>query len=148
MHLPKPIDTPDVATFEAIYRALVETCQSTTGPLRSRLVVLPIHDDAGAVVGGLWGHTLFQWLSIEMLVVPEPLRNRGIGSALVILAENEARARGCIGAYVDAFSFQAAPFYRKLGFSVFGVLENFPPGHDRLYFSKTFASVEAVRPSL
>ena len=141
MQLQAPIDTLDVDMFEAIFRALDTSSERLIGSARSRPMVIPVRDDAGTVTGGLWGHTLFQWLVIEMLVIPEPLRNQGIGSALVALAETEARARGCIGAYADTFSFQAAPFYRKLGFTVFGTLENFPPGHDRLYFSKRLASL-------
>ena len=140
MHLQAPLDTLDVGMFEAMFHALDASFERLIGPARSRLMVIPIRDDAGSVIGGLWGHTLFHWLVIEMLVIPEALRNQGMGSALVALAEAEAKARGCIGAYVDTFSFQAAPFYRKLGYTVFGTLENFPPGHDRLYLSKRFAS--------
>jgi hypothetical protein len=55
-------------------------------------------------------------------------------------AEAAAKARGCRGAYVDTFSFQAAPFYRKLGFKPFGVLNDFPPGHHRVFFHKRFAT--------
>ena len=29
-------------------------------------------------------------------------------------------------------------FYRKLGFTLFGVLEDFPPGYSRLFFRKRF----------
>lgn len=140
MQLQVPLDTLDVGMFDAIFRALDASSERLIGSARSRLMVIPIRDDAGVVTGGLWGHTLFQWLVIEMLVIPEALRNQGIGSALVAQAETEARTRGCIGAYVDTFSFQAAPFYRKLGFTMFGMLENFPPGYNRLYFSKRFAS--------
>lgn len=134
-----PVDKLDVGMFEAIFRAMDASSERLIGPARPRLVVIPLRDDAGAVIGGLWGHTLFQWLVIEMLVIPEALRNQGLGSSLLALAEAEAQARGCIGACTDTFDFQAAPFYRKLGFTVFGTLENFPPGHNRLYFSKQFA---------
>ena len=140
MQLQTPDDKLDVGMFEAIFRALDASSERLIGSAQPRLVVIPLRDDAGAVIGGLWGHTLFQWLVIEMLVIPEALRNQGIGSSLIALAETEARARGCIGVYTDTFSFQAAPFYRKLGFTVFGTLENFPPGHNRLYFSKCLAS--------
>jgi GNAT superfamily N-acetyltransferase len=104
------------------------------------LLVIPIRDDSGIVAGGFWGSTLFQWLQVEMLFVPPPLRGLGVGTALMALAERGARERGCRGAYVDTFSFQAAPFYRKLGFTQFGALDDFPPGHSRLYFRKHFAA--------
>lgn len=98
--------------------------------------MIPIRDDLGAVAGGLWGCTVFEWLHVQMLFVPEKLRRLGVGSALMAAAEAAARERGCRGAYVDTFSFQAAPFYRKLGFTLFGVLEDYPPGHQQLYFRK------------
>ena len=100
------------------------------------VLMIPLRDEQGDVTGGLWGHTLFQWLSIEMLIVPDDRRGQGIGSALVASAETEARARGCIGAVVDTFSFQAKSFYQRLGFTVLGVLDDYPPGYSRIYFRK------------
>ena len=108
------------------------------GPVRPRLLVIPLHDDMGSVAGGFWGCTVCQWLHVQMLFVPEALRGHGLGASLMVAAETEARGRGCLGAHVDALSFQAAPFYRKLGYTVFGVLDDFPPGHRRLFFSKRF----------
>jgi GNAT superfamily N-acetyltransferase len=133
-----PTDTPEPGTFEAIFAALDASSLARIGPARPRLLVIPVRNDAGMVAGGLWGSTLFEWLRVDMLFVPKPLRGRGVGRALMALAEREAGGRGCRGAYVDAFSFQAAPFYRKLGYAVFGELDDFPPGHSRLYFCKRF----------
>ena len=69
---------------------------------------------------------------------PASLRGRGLGSALVRTAEAEARTIGCVGMQVDTFSFQAQPFYERLGFTVFGVQENFPPGYRCVYLRKAF----------
>jgi GNAT superfamily N-acetyltransferase len=121
-----------------MFRALDESSRATIGEARPRLLVVPIHDERGSVVGGLWSHTLFGWLHIEMMVVPEALRFRGLGSALLATAEAEARQRGCLGAIVDTFSFQAGPFYRKMGFHQYAVLEDCPHGHQRLFFKKRF----------
>ena len=143
---PTEFDAPVSGTFEAMFRALEACSGSLIGPAALRLLVIPIADDAGRVAGGLWGHTQFRWLHIEMLVVPEPVRGRGIGSALVAAAEAEARDRGCLGAHVDTFSFQAISFYQKLGFTVFGVLDNFPPGHQRLYYQKRLEPPAACGP--
>jgi GNAT superfamily N-acetyltransferase len=106
------------------------------GPAKPRLLVIPMRDTAGAVIGGLWGVTLFRWLEVEMLFVPVSMRGKGVGSALMVAAETEARCRNCLGIMVDAFSFQAAPFYRKIGFSLFGTLDDCPSGHQRLFFQK------------
>ena len=133
-----PSDRPAPGTFEAIYNALDASSHHVMGPVRPRLLVIPIRADDGTVAGGLWGCTSCGWLHVEMLFVPESRRGQGIGAALMAAAETEARGRGCLGVHVDALSFQAAPFYQKLGYSVFGVLEDFPPGHRRIFFRKRF----------
>jgi GNAT superfamily N-acetyltransferase len=131
-----PSDIADQGTFEAIFHALEAASRDRIGPAKPGLLVIPIRDDAGAVTGGLWAVSLFGWMHVEMLLVPEPMRGQGVGSALMALAETEARRRGCMGMYVDTFSFQARSFYEKMGFSQFGVLDDCPPGYARLFFQK------------
>jgi GNAT superfamily N-acetyltransferase len=132
----EPSDTAERSTFEAIFQALDGASCALIGSVTPRLLVIPIRNGASDVIGGLWGISALQWLHLEMLFVPEAMRGQGVGSALLASAETEARNRGCIGIYVDTFSFQAAPFYEKLGFSSFGVLDDCPPGHQRLFLHK------------
>jgi hypothetical protein len=40
---------------------------------------------------------------------------------------------------LDTFSFQARGFYEKLGYCVFGTLDDYPPGHSRFYLTKRLA---------
>jgi GNAT superfamily N-acetyltransferase len=129
-------DTAERSVFEAIFNALDRSSRDVIGPVSPRLLVIPILNGAGDVAGGFWGVTLFRWLEIEMLFVPEAMRGRGLGSALMTTAEAEARGRGCLGIRVDTFSFQAGPFYRKMGFSLFGALDDCPPGYQRMFFQK------------
>jgi GNAT superfamily N-acetyltransferase len=136
-------DHPEPGTFEAIFRALDASSAPVIGPTRPQLLVIALRDEDGRVAGGLWGATAFGWLHVQMLFVPERLRGHGLGARLMASAEAEARARGCLGAHVDAFSFQAAPFYRRLGYAPFGVLHDFPPGHDRVFFCKRFDTASA-----
>jgi len=131
-------DIAPPGVFDSIFQALDASSQPVIGAAKPRLLVIPLHDQGGSVVGGLWAHTLFDWLHIEMLVVPETRRFQGIGSALLATAETEARKRGCIGALVDTFSFQAAAFYRKNGFRQYADLDDCPRGHERLYLLKRF----------
>lgn len=131
-----PSESADQGTFEAIFHALDAASRDRIGPAKPRLLAIPIRDDAGVVTGGLWAISLFGWMHVEMLLVPEPLRGQGIGSAMMALAETEARRRGCMGMHVDTFSFQAGSFYEKMGFSQFGVLDDCPPGYSRLFFQK------------
>ncbi len=98
---------------------------------------LLVRDDAdGAIQGGMWGHSGRFWLFIDLFGLPPALRRAGLGTRLLAMAEAEARARGCIGLYLDTFSFQARPFYEKQGLSVFGQIDNYPAGHVRYFLSK------------
>ncbi len=129
-------DRPEPGTFKAISEALEAGSAPIVGPMHARPLVIPIHDDTGAVVGGLWGTTLFDWLHVLMLFVPEPLRRQGAGRMLMQIAEAEAIDRCCNGIIVDTFSFQPLPFYQSLGFTPYGELANFPLGHSRIYLQK------------
>jgi tetratricopeptide (TPR) repeat protein len=131
-------DTPPPGTFDAIFHALDACSQDLIGPMRPKLLAIPLNDNDGVVVGGFWGCTLFQWLHVQLLFIPESLRGKGVGSALMATAETEARKRGCIGAHVTSFSFQATPFYEKLGYTWFGQLDDYPPGHSLVYLRKQF----------
>jgi GNAT superfamily N-acetyltransferase len=139
-------DAPAPGVFEAMFHALDASSRPLIGPATPHLLVIPIRDGAGFVTGGLWGLTQFQWLHVEMLIVPGPLRRQGVGSALMAAAEIEARGRGCIGAFLDRFSFQATSFYEKLGYELFGVLGNMPPGYSRLYYRKSFGCLPVMQP--
>lgn len=133
-----PTESPAPGTFQALVQLLDASSRSLIGPAQPRLLVIPIRGDDGTLAGGFWGATMFEWLHVGLLFVPEALRSQGVGSALMATAEAEARKRGCRGAFVDTFSFQAGPFYKKLGYTQFGILDDYPPGHSQIYFSKRF----------
>jgi GNAT superfamily N-acetyltransferase len=94
-------------------------------------------DGAGSVQAGLRGVTEFDWLFVVWLWVAEPYRGQGVGSRLLSGAEAIARERQCSHSYLDTFSFQAPEFYERRGYGEFGRLEGFPPGHARIWLSKT-----------
>ncbi len=95
-----------------------------------------IKDESGRKLAGLTGSTSGNWLRIDMLWVSDELRGQGAGSKLMLAAEAEARQRGCIYAQVDTASFQARPFYEKLGYQLRFSLDNYPREHQRHYLSK------------
>jgi GNAT superfamily N-acetyltransferase len=78
----------------------------------------------------------FDWLFVNWLWVADAYRKHGIGSQLMARADAAAQERGCHGAYLDTFTFQAPKFYERLGYREFGRLNDFPPGHSRIWFSK------------
>ena len=38
--------------------------------------------------------------------------------------------------YLDTFEYQALPFYRKLGYELYGTLDGYPPGCRQYYLRK------------
>lgn len=91
----------------------------------------------GSIAGGLLGDVYWGWLHINILWVDEGLRRQGYGERLLKRAEEEALKKGCRAVHLDTMSFQAKPFYEKFGYTVFGVLDNLPVGHQRIFMWKT-----------
>jgi len=95
-------------------------------------------DGDDEVIGGMFGHSGMGWLYIDYLWLQSDLRGSGLGAELIARAEDEARRRGCLGVFLYTYSFQAPGFYEKQGFERMGVLEDCPPGHQRIYLKKHF----------
>lgn len=98
-----------------------------------------MRDETGKLVGGVWGYLNWNWLSVNFVWLSEDLRGDGYGKQLLLALEDEARTRGCQFAHLDTFSYQARPFYEKLGYEVFATLEEYPPGQQRFFMKKTLS---------
>ena len=93
-------------------------------------------DAQGKKLAGLTGETFGNWLCIHYLFVEEHMRKEGVGSKLLLAAEEEARNRGCKYAFVDTFSFQAPEFYIKHGYKEVFALNDYPYTGKRFYYTK------------
>jgi ribosomal protein S18 acetylase RimI-like enzyme len=91
----------------------------------------------GTVAGAAFGEAGRGWLHLSVVWVDEAHRGFGVGRKLVAAVEAEGHRQGCANAYLDSFSYQAPGFYEKLGYEIFGVLEDYPLGHQRFYMRKT-----------
>jgi GNAT superfamily N-acetyltransferase len=131
-------DTPDDGMLNALGKQLMDFNEVRSGrPLDYRsLTIFVTHPDSGELLGGLWGGTSYSHLHIELVYLPEDLRGADLGSQLMAQAEQEAIQRGCLGFWLDTFSFQARGFYERLGYTVFGTFEDCPPGHSRFFLRK------------
>ena len=129
-----------------VTRRLIELYQAHASPLWSNppLSPAPLHiyatDASDSVIGGLIGrtNTIPEWLEITVLWVEAHLRGRGVGRELMHVAEEEAKRRGCRYARVNTTQFQAPGFYPRLGYILYGQLDNCPQGETVYYFYKTF----------
>jgi GNAT superfamily N-acetyltransferase len=90
----------------------------------------------GGLLGNLWGG----WLHVSHLWVAAPARRNGNGTRLLQAAERYAIERGCLAATLETHSYEARPFYEKLGYEVFAALEDYPPGHTKFYLRKQLAA--------
>ena len=129
-------DEPTLDHREAVLTPLRAYNLAQAGDPRARPVAILIEDEAGEAIGGLWGRIAFDWLFVELLGLPEAARGAGLGRALMVRAEAIARAAGCVGIWLDTFDFQAPGFYEKLGFARFGVIADYPAGHERFFYRK------------
>ena len=134
-----PVLSLEPESAETVRAAVLEGLRSHNRPYTAAPDSLPLiiaARDGEALVGGLVGQTYWQWLHVELLWVAEVYRGRGLGRRLLRAAEDQARQRGVRHVYLDTLDFQARPFYEREGYEVFGVLEDYPPGHARFYMRK------------
>jgi len=132
------IEAPVAADREAIAAPLRAYNLSKVAKIEIKPLVIALRDADGNTIGGLWGETALDWLHVDLLAVPESLRGQDVGTALMQRAEAIARERGCVGAWLDTFAFQARGFYEKLGYGVFGEIPDHPVGSARYFLRKRF----------
>jgi len=133
---------PDAATQQVIDQGLDEYNFGKAGPDNAEDLWVIARDDQGVVKGGVKARTFYAWMFIDWLWVANSVRGAGVGSMLMDKAEAVARERGCIGAYVDTFSFQAPDFYQSRGYEEFGRIEGMPAGHTCIWLRMSFVDVE------
>jgi ribosomal protein S18 acetylase RimI-like enzyme len=128
--------TKQLVAFNEVHSTALPQEQIDPTPLH-----LYVLDRAGTVLGGLVGrtHSIPYWLEISVIWVDERLRREGLGRNVMERAEQEAIQRGCRYARLATSNFQAPAFYEKLGYTLYGTLENCPPGETVFYYWKKLA---------
>jgi GNAT superfamily N-acetyltransferase len=108
---------------------VLRALRGTSGARETPLHVWASQDGTGDLVGGLVGHTWTTWLHVTYLWVDERHRGTGLGSRLLAEAERVARDdRGCGRVRLETWDFQAPDFYKRHGYDVVCVIEDYPPG--------------------
>jgi len=138
MNVSIELDTnPGEAERNAILQPLRAFNIANAGSTVPETFALLVRDEqTDAIIGGLYGKLFYRWMFIELLVVPEQTRGQGTGSRLMEMAEAHARAKDCVGIWLDTFSFQAPAFYQRHGYTEFGHIDDYPPTHTRHFFQK------------
>jgi len=138
-----PITVEDAAgeVPERVRRGIREADPAEVRPRDWEALCLAVRDGDGAVAGGLYGATSWGWLMIDGLWVDGALRGQGYGSRLLAEAEAIALRRGCRGAWLGTFDFQAREFYERHGYRVFAELPGFPAGHSHFHLKKDLSAL-------
>jgi GNAT superfamily N-acetyltransferase len=122
------VDRADPAAVRRLSDALSSFNAAATGIDDGRELFAELRDDAGELYAGVHGWTWAGTCWIELLWVRDDKRGRGIGTALMVAVEAEARTRGCSQIALMTHGFQAPDFYRRHGFEKVGELKDYPPG--------------------
>jgi GNAT superfamily N-acetyltransferase len=134
-------DNPDPNDVQVIENGLTAFNLRHAPPENyQRLVVVQRAAD-NHVVGGILGNTWWGWLRIDVLWIDEAVRGQDWGTRVMAAAEAEAIRRGCHHVFLDTMSFQALPFYLKLGYTIFGQLDDLPVGHSRYFLQKQISKL-------
>ena len=128
--------SPRPEDLAAISEGLTGFNETDVGPSEREALAILIRDIDGKAIGGLSGYTAWGWLFTQWLFIPETLRGEGMAGKLLSQAEQEARARGCHGAWIDTFSPVARKAYMRQGYEIFGELPEFPKGRTRTFLRK------------
>lgn len=128
--------SPDPADVQRLWEGLNSYNREHVEDENHIRLAIFLRDEQGNLVGGLLGDTAWGWLYISALWISDRLRRQGIGQRLMAAAEAEAVRRGCRHAAVDTMDFQAPEFYKKLGYCVWGSLDDHPAGHSRIFLRK------------
>ena len=115
---------------------LIAYNEEKAGPRNSKEFAYSVRSETGEFVGGLLGSTHWNHFFVAAVFVDQQVRREGIGRELLKRAESLALEQGCDAIYLDTFDFQALGFYEKIGFQVFGKLEDYPRGHQRFFLVK------------
>ena len=83
-------------------------------------------DTQGNVVGGIMCNTYLLCMDINVLWVHESYRGQGLGYKLIAEAERIAKEAGCIFAMTCTYSFQSPDFYKRQGYVVYAIVDDFP----------------------
>ena len=127
---------PHADTIRAFKHGVDAYNFAAVGPDEYTPLWIIARDAAGHLQAGLHAQSYWRWMYVDWLWVAQEYRKYGIGSRLLKHAEEVASERDCVGVFVSSYTFQAPQFYVRHGYKEFGRLQDLPPGHARIWFSK------------
>lgn len=137
-------EAPEIQAFLA--ERIYEFNAKATGYFDGESFSSVERDESGVIRGGIHGYTWGGCAYVSYLWVDESQRGRGLGTALLVAAEEHARMKGCTVAFVATHSFQAPRFYERMGYEQQTLVRDHPVGHASMVFAKRLQRVIAQPP--
>jgi GNAT superfamily N-acetyltransferase len=125
---------PNAEDFRTVLDGVRSFNRAQTGNERPHQVAYFLRNEDGHIVGGVQGSFWGRSVHIDALWVDERHRGQDYGSKLMKAIEDYAKHSHPL-VYLETASFQALPFYERLGYEIFGTLPEITTGH-ALYFLK------------
>lgn len=132
------IESPSAAVLGELSKRLSEAGQAL-GPDEFETFLFA---DGDPLLAGCAGEIAFRSAHVSQLWVSDELRGQGVGSRLLHAAEAHARRKACDRIHLETRSEGARRLYERLGFRVFGTLENYA-GDQALYYLEKAITAEA-----
>lgn len=112
--------------------------RATNGLLKKpgKDINLYLKDESDQVVGGLFFETWLLGLYLDVFWISDEYRNKGYGKIMITEAERLGRELGCTFAHTCTFSYQSPEFYKRMGYEVFAVNDEYPEGIQQFFLKK------------
>ena len=129
-------DDPEDLVLKTLMEGMKAFNRAAVPDLFSRKITAAVRDAAGTVRGGAVGRLAGDSMYVEIVWNEEGARSRGWGRRAMLALEAEARKSGAREAWLYTMSFQAKPFYEKLGYRQFAELDWLNGRHKRHFMRK------------
>ena len=129
-------DDADDAVFRALLDGMRVFNRRAIPDLYARKITVVVRDDTGAVRGGTVGRIAGDSMYVEVVWNDDETRSHGLGRRMMEMLEAEAKKSGAREAWLYTMSFQAKPFYEKLGYTQFAELPWQGGKHSRHFMRK------------
>ena len=127
-------DAPEIEAYLA--ERIYEFNSKATGRFDGESFSATRRDESGVIRAGISGYTWGGCCYVSYLWVEERERGNGLGTALLLTAEEHARAKDCVVLFVSSHSFQSPGFYERKGYKLQAVVHDHPVGHTNIFFAK------------
>ncbi len=129
-------DDTDDAVLKGLMAGMRAFNTAAVPGLVAHRITAAIRDAEGGLHGGVVGRLAGDSVYIEVVWNDDTVRGSGLGRETMRLVEDRARDLGAREAWLYTMSFQAKPFYEKLGYRQFAELSWLDGRHARHFMRK------------